>query len=165
MHDEPQKPGEQLAMEALASVGLSIATLDTITASQEGADWYHQAVEQLCAMPASQQRQDALRVIVKAAEEKGLIDDPLPTPGFLMGDAWLEEFEQLGGTCRLVPDHGADGQEIIVLVTEIPAMAELADRAKLHELRRRLGENELSGDVIMRIISRSSWDDLHGPVA
>lgn len=165
MTDQPQKPGEQLAIEALASAGLTFRTLAAATGDLQGAEKIHNAMEWLCALPATQQRSDALRAIVKAMEAIGVAGDPLLTPGFLIGDAWLEEFEGLGGTCRIVPDHDKSEQAIVVLKTEIPAQTEPAERAKLVELRRRLGENDLSRHVIVCILSRSSWDDLHGPIA
>ncbi len=122
MTNQPQKPGEQLAMEALASAGLTFETLAAAAGNMPGAEKIHDAIERLCAMPATQQRSDALRAIVNAIEAGRMAGDPLPTPKFLIGDAWLEEFE-------------------------------------------RLGENDLSSHVIVCILYRSSWDELHGPVA
>lgn len=166
MNDQPHKPGEQLAIEALAFAGLTFQTLAAAACDLLGAEKIHDAIERLCAMPATQQRSDALRAISKAIEASGVAGDPLPTPGFLIGDAWLEEFEHLGGTCRITvepDDHDENGR--VVLHTALPPRASPADRAKLIELRRRLGENDLSGNVIVCIVYRSSWDDLHGPIA
>lgn len=165
MTAHPQKPGEQLAIEALASAGLTFKDLGNVSESVELATRYHEAIMYLGTLPASQPRADALRAIVKYREANGVRCDPLPTPEYLMGDAWLEEFERLGGTCRIAIEPDANGMNSrVVLKTSMPADSSSEDEDLLSSLRYRLGQNELAAQVILCLLDRTSWDELHGSI-
>lgn len=124
----------------------------------------HMAMVRLCEMPATQQRSDALRTLVKWIEANCEVGDHLPTPKFLMGESWVEEFERRGGTCRLsfLPGGERDMGRVSI-ETDLPSHADPADHAALIDLRRRVGQDvDLATYVIICILGRRSFDELHG---